>query len=81
VLSWAGRTGPQADPASFVETIPYQETRGYVKKVLRNYAEYRRIYGKPAGASLLPAFSGNGREGGEQGSPETLLCRAPGGCR
>ncbi|MBT9169821.1 MAG: Soluble lytic murein transglycosylase [Actinobacteria bacterium] len=30
----------------FVESIPYRETRGYVKKVLRSYAVYQSIYGE-----------------------------------
>lgn len=30
----------------FIEKITYPETRGYVKKVLRNYENYKRIYGK-----------------------------------
>lgn len=30
----------------FIEKIPYQETRNYVKKVLSYLREYRRIYGK-----------------------------------
>ena len=29
----------------FIEMIPYAETRNYVKKVLRNYFNYQRIYG------------------------------------
>ena len=33
------------DPASFVEEIPYTETRLYVKHVLSNAAMYRAIYG------------------------------------
>lgn len=44
VDKWAGRFG-DADDDEFVERIPYSETRGYVKKVLRNAALYRRIYG------------------------------------
>jgi soluble lytic murein transglycosylase len=31
----------------FVEEIPFAETRGYVKRVLRSYAAYRILYGKP----------------------------------
>jgi len=31
----------------FVEEIPIQETRGYVKRVLRTYAAYRMLYGRP----------------------------------
>ncbi len=36
---------PTDDMEIFIEQIPYQETRDYVKKVLRNYAIYRKIYG------------------------------------
>lgn len=31
------------EPDEFVELIPYQETRQYVKRVLRSYREYRRL--------------------------------------
>jgi soluble lytic murein transglycosylase len=33
------------DVDEFVEEIPYEETRGYVKRVLRSYAAYRILYG------------------------------------
>ncbi len=33
----------------FVELIPYQETRQYVKRVLRSYREYLRLSGSPGG--------------------------------
>jgi soluble lytic murein transglycosylase len=33
------------EPAEFVETIPFTETRGYVQSVLRNRDMYRRLYG------------------------------------
>jgi soluble lytic murein transglycosylase len=35
---------PVDDVDSFTETIPYAETRLYVKTVSRNRFEYRRIY-------------------------------------
>jgi soluble lytic murein transglycosylase len=34
------------DEALFVETIPYAETRAYVKEVYVNYLMYRRLYGQ-----------------------------------
>ncbi|MGD0499951.1 MAG: lytic transglycosylase domain-containing protein [Bryobacteraceae bacterium] len=34
------------EPAEFVESIPYTETRDYVQAVLRNADMYRRLYGK-----------------------------------
>lgn len=37
--------GPFGEPAEFVETIPFSETRGYVQSVLRNQEMYRRLYG------------------------------------
>ena len=35
------------EPAEFVETIPFRETRNYVKTVLRNSEIYRRLYATP----------------------------------
>ena len=32
------------EPAEFVETIPFTETRDYVQAVLRNADMYRRLY-------------------------------------
>ena len=34
-----------ADPHRFTERIPFAETRGYVKNVVRNRALYRWLYG------------------------------------
>jgi soluble lytic murein transglycosylase len=44
------------EPAEFVETIPFTETREYVQAVLRNAAIYRRLYA--AAASALPSTNG-----------------------
>jgi soluble lytic murein transglycosylase len=53
VQGWITRNGYQGDRDYFVEMIPYAETRRYVKKVLRNYAEYKRIYTKSAGVAAF----------------------------
>jgi len=43
---------PEAsDPVSFVERIPYVETRGYLRTVLRNRSLYRALYPAAAPAS------------------------------
>jgi peptidoglycan lytic transglycosylase len=34
------------EPAEFVESIPFNETRGYVESVLRNAEVYRKLYGQ-----------------------------------
>ncbi len=34
------------EPIEFIESIPYQETRGYIKNIIRNYAVYRILYEK-----------------------------------
>jgi len=44
VLTWLG-TANYHEPAEFVESIPFNETRGYVESVLRNAEIYRRLYG------------------------------------
>jgi soluble lytic murein transglycosylase len=38
---------------AFVEEIPVQETRGYVKRVLRSYAAYRYLYGDASAKPVL----------------------------
>ena len=45
------------EPAEFVESIPFSETRDYVQAVLRNADLYRRLYqiGGGAGGVRLPA--------------------------
>lgn len=40
---WIAKT-PTEDVDVFIDSIPYAETRLYVKNVTRNYFEYRRIY-------------------------------------
>jgi len=42
VSTWAAKNGDK-EPDEFVELIPYQETRQYVKRVLRSYREYHRL--------------------------------------
>jgi soluble lytic murein transglycosylase len=42
---WTARRGD--DIEAFVEQIPYDETRLYVKKIVLAWDEYRRIYGGP----------------------------------
>ena len=48
-LSWAS----YREPAEFVESIPFTQTRDYVQSVLRNAAAYRRIYGTRLAASTV----------------------------
>jgi soluble lytic murein transglycosylase len=40
---WLARPGAD-DPDQFVELIPYQETRAYVRAVLRNRDLYAALY-------------------------------------
>ena len=40
---WKSATGLAED--LFVDSIPYGETRTYVREVLANYATYKRLYG------------------------------------
>lgn len=47
VTKWVnGNSSMETD--EFIEAIPYNETRAYVKRVLRSYAEYHRIYNNSA---------------------------------
>jgi len=46
------RNGPELEPAMWAETIPFTETRDYVKKVLSNAAYYGAILGEETPVSL-----------------------------
>jgi soluble lytic murein transglycosylase len=46
VRRWLARPGA-GDADRFIELIPYQETRGYVRTVLRNRDLYRALYTSP----------------------------------
>jgi soluble lytic murein transglycosylase len=52
VTKWIQQFGDK-DRDEFIESIPYTETRNYVKKVLRSYGEYKRIYGLDGSQSFL----------------------------
>jgi soluble lytic murein transglycosylase len=43
VASWMGRFD-YSDPDQFIEQIPFNETKGYVKAVFENYWNYMRLY-------------------------------------
>lgn len=52
---WAGRRTD--DIEEFVEAIPFDETRGFVKRVLASWWNYRRVYGggpAPSEAAAMP---------------------------
>jgi len=51
VAQWtAGQT--YREPAEFVDSIPFTETREYVEIVTRNADIYRKLYGTPAAAAV-----------------------------
>ena len=47
------RTIATDDWLTFIERIPYKETRAYVKLILRNYFYYKRWYNSPDGKSQI----------------------------
>jgi soluble lytic murein transglycosylase len=48
--SWLG-WGDFQEPAEFIETVPFYQTRSYIQTVLRNADMYRRVYGMTERAS------------------------------
>ncbi|HSJ96018.1 MAG TPA: transglycosylase SLT domain-containing protein [Myxococcota bacterium] len=52
------RNGPELEPAMWAETIPFSETRDYVKKVLSNAAYYGAILEGGASVSLRARLGG-----------------------
>ncbi|CAM3409066.1 MULTISPECIES: murein transglycosylase [Yersinia] len=48
VNTWLGNSAGQIDAVAFIESIPFSETRGYVKNVLAYDAFYRHFMHRPA---------------------------------
>ena len=49
-LTW----GEFREPAEFIETVPFSQTRDYIQIVLRNADVYRRVYGMNQQAAVVP---------------------------
>ncbi len=49
------RWGEFREPAEFVETVPFTQTREYIQIVLRNADIYRQLYAAPEAASVKTA--------------------------
>lgn len=55
VARWNSEIRDQGDPLTWMESIPYWETRGYVNIVMRNYWMYLRQAGAPAASRIALA--------------------------
>lgn len=53
VRTWRGNSAGRIDAVAFVESIPFSETRGYVKNVLAYDAYYRYFSGKEKTPALM----------------------------
>jgi soluble lytic murein transglycosylase len=57
VASWL-RQNELTDPDEFIEAIPFEETKDYVKQVFGNYWNYLRLYNPPVGQQVAKYSSG-----------------------
>ncbi|MBD2384806.1 lytic transglycosylase domain-containing protein [Cylindrospermum sp. FACHB-282] len=55
VAKWL-QTVPRQDPDEFVEDIPFDETKNYVRQVFGNYWNYQRLY-NPEVSALVAKYS------------------------
>ena len=67
IADWIDRFG-FSDPDTFVEQIPFPETKGYVESVFGNYWNYLRLY-NPKVSQLLAKYSPEHAEIGQARSP------------
>ena len=70
VKKWLDARGSN-DFDLFVEQIPFDETRGYVKRVLASEAAYGLLYDRPAfdEVSSIPRRASGGAPRGDAGAP------------
>lgn len=77
MASWeAGRT--YDEPAEFVDSIPFTETREYVQVVMRNGAIYRQVY---APESIPRNASGKVADLQDSAEPKTVSAKQKRGKR
>jgi soluble lytic murein transglycosylase len=53
VMRWIEFAGTEP-PDVFVDSVPYGETRRYLRRVLRSYHVYRRLYPEPPPEPVAP---------------------------
>ena len=74
IPKWLSGDDIRDDPLLFIESIPYQETHGYVQRVLANYWIYRMRLGQPTpdldalAAGNWPTYTAFDPPGGPGGS-------------
>lgn len=77
IPKWLGSDDVRDDPLLFIESIPNQETHGYVQRVLANYWIYRMRLGQPTpdldalAAGNWPTYTAFDPPGGSGGSYAT----------
>ena len=85
VRQWVREFGdprsPDVDPIDWIERIPFEETREYVKKVLANIQVYRARIGQPDRALQLVADLNRARGRASGTSVAASRCSAPHRCR
>jgi soluble lytic murein transglycosylase len=52
VDEWLRRPGCPKEPDLFIESIPFRETRSYVRRILLNQWEYGRLYAAGTGGAV-----------------------------
>lgn len=74
------RERPSPEPAIWIETLPYFETRDYIPRVLAFATLYDWRMQRPARrvSSRMPAFDSAARSGTMQADTTEIACRTPG---
>ena len=74
IPKWLSNDDVKSDPLLFIESIPNQETHGYVQRVLANYWIYRMRLGQPTpdldalAAGNWPTYTAEDLPGGQGGT-------------
>lgn len=71
----------EVDTLDWIETIPFEETREYVKKVLSNLQVYRARLGDPRPLRLAEDLESHRRVTGSEPAPPAPSVNDPGGAR
>ena len=76
-VRWLGWWGDYREPAEFIESVPFKETRDYIQIILRNADIYRRLYAQDTRAQVLPSSSGTNHRSAAPGGASQRGQRTP----
>ncbi len=74
IKSFGDPRKPDVDPIDWIESVPFDETRNYVQRIVESLVVYRRLLGVQAGDPVITLAGPSFRSLAKQPDPNDLSC-------